>query len=203
MLFQNELVSKRGVSGVPTPARFLFGRLVLAKPRSKRPSWFAGPNVTRFAAVHPQPTKGLGDESPYDSDPYAIAPHRHGYAIADAAANSVLWLSPSGSLSLIARLPAVKAVGGLTAITDLAFDRQGRLLILEYNTGGLLAPPSTPGALVRVSKSGQVTTLPIKGLHSPTGLAVGTGGAVYISNNGTSSVTSSPPGEVLKITGLN
>jgi hypothetical protein len=102
----------------------------------------------------------------------------------------------------------VAAVTGLSAVTDVAFDHEGRLLVLEYNTGGLLAPETTPGALRRVELHGRsapvVTTLPVSGLFSPTGLAVSPGrdDAVYISNHGTSPGTASPSGELLKITGL-
>ena len=43
---------------------------------------------------------------------------------------------------------------GLTSVTAIAFDRQGRLLATEFNTGGgLLSPPTVPGALVRISST--------------------------------------------------
>jgi sugar lactone lactonase YvrE len=93
---------------------------------------------------------------------------------------------------------------GLTAVTAIAFDSQGRLLATEYSTGGLLAPATVPGALVRVSADGQtVTTLPVPGLYQPTGVAVGPHGAIYVSNYGYSTATASHLGEVLKITGLS
>jgi hypothetical protein len=79
---------------------------------------------------------------------------------------------------------------GLTAVTAIAFDRHGRLLATEYSTGGLLSPPTTPGALVRISRNGHtVTTLPVAGLFQPTGLAVGSHGAVYVSNFGSSTAS--------------
>lgn len=94
---------------------------------------------------------------------------------------------------------------GLTTVTSIAFDRQGRLLATEFSTGGLLAPPTVPGALVRISNNGQtVTTLPVPGLYQPTGLAVTADGTVYVSNYGDSTtITSSHPGEIVKITGLS
>jgi streptogramin lyase len=93
---------------------------------------------------------------------------------------------------------------GLTSVTAIAFDRQGRLLATEFNTGGLLSPPTVPGALVRISDNGQtVTTLPVPGLYQPTGLAVSADGTVYVSNFGDSTITSSQPGEIVKITGLS
>jgi hypothetical protein len=102
----------------------------------------------------------------------------------------------------------VAAVTGLSAVTDVAFDHQGRLLVLEFNTGGLLAPETTPGALLRVALHGRrapvVTTLPVTGLFAPTGLAVSPGrdDTVYVANHGTSPGTATPSGELLKITGL-
>jgi hypothetical protein len=94
---------------------------------------------------------------------------------------------------------------GLTSVTAIAFDRQGRLLATEFNTGGLLSPPTVPGALVRISNNGQtVTTLPVPGLYQPTGIAVSCNGTVYVSNYGDSNtITSSHPGEIIKITGLS
>lgn len=93
---------------------------------------------------------------------------------------------------------------GLTTVTAIAFDRQGRLLATEFNIGGLLSPPTVPGALVRISDDGQtVTTLPVPGLFQPTGLAVSRDGTVYVSNYGDNTTTSSHPGEIVKITGLS
>jgi hypothetical protein len=93
---------------------------------------------------------------------------------------------------------------GLTSVTAIAFDRQGRLLATEFNTGGLLSPPTMPGALVRISDNGRtVTTLPVPGLYQPTGVAVNAHGTVYVSNYGDSTAASSQPGEVVKITGLS
>jgi hypothetical protein len=270
VLFQDLLVNADGTSGTPPPASTTFGKLQLVNPfRSTLGPTLA--NLAAFASANPQDPTTLGGlgETTYDSDPYDITPYRGGYAIADAAANAVLWLSPRGQLSLITRLPTkpetvppgvlgptavtidaqavptsiavgrdgalyvgtlrgvpslpgsadvyrvvpgrapVAAVTGLSAVTDIAFDHHGRLLVLEYNTGGLLAPESTPGALLRVQLHGRgapvVTTLPVSGLFSATGIAVSPGrdGAVYVANRGTSPGTATPSGELLKITGLD
>lgn len=91
---------------------------------------------------------------------------------------------------------------GLSAVTAIAFDSKGQLLATEYSSGGLLAAPKVPGALVRISANGKrVTTLPV-GLTEPTGIAVAPNGDVYVANYGTNAGTSKPSGEVLKITGL-
>jgi hypothetical protein len=94
---------------------------------------------------------------------------------------------------------------GLTAVTAIAFDRQGRLLATEFNTGGLLSPPTVPGALVRISRHGQtVRRLPVPGLYQPTGVAVSGAGMVYVSNYGDSNTSSAgQSGEIIKISGLS
>jgi hypothetical protein len=223
-------------------------------------------NLAAYAAVHPQPAWSLGTvpgEKAYDSDLFDVVAYHGGWVVADAAANSLLQVSASGQIHLLARFPAVTetapagvfgpnpvtvkaqavptsvAVGpdgalyvgllrgvpskpgtayiyrvvpghqakiwarGLTAVTAIAFNRHGRLLATEFSTAGLLSPPTVPGALVRISNHGHtVTKLPVAGLFQPTGLAVGSGGGIYVSNYGDSLATAAHPGEILKITGL-
>ena len=78
--------------------------------------------------------------------------------------------------------PTVYATG-LTAVTSLAFDGPV-LLATEFSTGGLLAPPTVPGALVAIAPSGAVTTLPLAGLVDPTGIVVTPDGEVFVANHG-------------------
>jgi hypothetical protein len=236
------------------PGADSFGKLVTAGAYSHRSTWNLGPDLAAFALEHPQSNVGLG-ESPTDSDPYDIIPYKGGLAIADAAANDVLWLSPKGKLSILGRLPSrtesVPAgvlgpnpvtlqaqfvptslavgkdgalyVGGLrgvpslpgtasvyrirpghapklyasgfSAITDIAFDNQGRLMVLEFSTGGLLAPPTVPGALIRINYNHSRTTVLGHGLFQPTGLVVAKDGSIYIANHG----VSTGGGEIVKI----
>ena len=262
VVMQDLLVNSQGGNALPKPAGYLFGQLLI------RSGWRVSTvNLARYAATHPQPAWSLGTvpgEKAYDSDPYDVIAYHGGWVVADAAANSLLQVSPSGQIRMLARFPAFSevapagvlgpspvtvkaqavptsiAVGpdgalyvgllrgvpsdpgtafiyrvvpghqptiwarGLTAVTAIAFDRHGRLLATEYSTGGLLAPPTTPGALVRISNHGHtVTTLPVTGLFQPTGLAVGSNGVVYVSNYGDSVATAAHPGEILKITGLS
>jgi hypothetical protein len=258
VVMQDVLVNSHGGNALPKPAGKLFGKLIQGSMTV---------NLAAYAAAHPQPAWSLGTvpgEKAYDSDPYDVVAYHGGWVVADAAANSLLQVSPSGQIHLLARFPArsevapagvfgpspvrVKAqavptsiavgpdgalyVGllrgvpsdpgtayiyrvvpghqpqiwarGLTAVTAIAFDRQGRLLATEYSTAGLLAPPTVPGALVRISHHGHtVTTLPVTGLFQPTGLAVAANGTVYVSNHGDSTATAAHPGEILKITGLS
>jgi hypothetical protein len=256
VLIQDVAGNPDGTTSVQGPGAQAFGKLVLARPLAASSGWTFAADIAAFAAANPQDPATLGGlpglETPYESNPYDIIPFRGGYAIADAAANDVLWLSPRGSLSVLGRLPTtpmpfngttvdaqavptslaigpdgalyvgtaigvpslpgtaavyrlmpghapIVAASGLTAVTSIAFDHRGNLLALEFNTGGLLAPPSTPGALVRVNlAAGTSTTLPVS-LPEPTGLLVGPGGSVYVATNGNAGAGA---GQVLKISGL-
>jgi hypothetical protein len=210
------------------------GRLIAAAPNSASSTWTVGANFAAYAAANPQSASSLGTgpgESATDSDPYAVTPYNGGFAVADAAANALRFVSASGVISTLASFPAQAgtsaqavptsvAVGpdgalyvgelvgapspagsavvyrvvpgsaptvfatGFSAITDLAFDRSGRLIVLEYNVNGLLDQTGASGAVIRVASDGTRTTLASTGLIEPTGLAVGTDGSIYVSNNG-------------------
>jgi hypothetical protein len=67
-------------------------------------------NLAAYAAAHPQPAWSVGTvpgEKAYDSDPYDVIAYHGGWVVADAAANSLLQVSPSGHVRLLARFPAV------------------------------------------------------------------------------------------------
>ena len=90
--------------------------------------------------------------------------------------------------------PTVYATG-FTNIIDVAFDAQGRLLVLEVFANGLLSG-NPAGALKRVGADGTTTPLLTTGLVTPTSMAVASSGAVYIANKATAVGT----GEVIKFT---
>jgi hypothetical protein len=87
--------------------------------------------------------------------------------------------------------------GGFTNIIDIAFDKRGRLYVLEIATGGLLNTPEDElpvGRLVRVNKNGSRKTLASEGLAAQGGFVLGHG-AAYITNNS----ILSDAGQVVKV----
>jgi hypothetical protein len=86
---------------------------------------------------------------------------------------------------------------GFTNIIDIAFDKRGRLYVLEIATEGLLNTPEgelPAGRLVRVNRDGSRTTLASEGLAAPGGFVLGHG-AAYITNNS----ILSDAGQVVKV----
>jgi sugar lactone lactonase YvrE len=93
--------------------------------------------------------------------------------------------------------PEVHA-GGFTAIVDVAFGPDGSLYVLEIAKNGLLAAfiaGDWTGALIRVAPDGTRTEIAPGSLFAPGGVAVGSDGALYVSNNSIFSGT----GQVLRI----
>jgi hypothetical protein len=86
---------------------------------------------------------------------------------------------------------------GFTNVIDIAFDHQGRLLVLEISKNGLGpgSPDPTTGALIRVNHDSTRDELASDGLFLPTGLTVGPKGEIYISNCG----VCAGGGEVIRI----
>jgi hypothetical protein len=91
------------------------------------------------------------------------------------------------------KVPTVYA-SGFTNIIDIAFDKRGRLVVLEMFTNGLLSGDPT-GALWLVNRNGSRTLVARDGLVTPAGVAIGPDGAYYVTNKG----TLVDQGEVLRI----
>jgi hypothetical protein len=248
------------------PAAALLGDLVKYGPFGNgtgRVEAAFGPFEAANNPDHGEETAVQFGEPAIDSDPYSFVPYRDGYAVADAAGDDLLYVSPWGHISVLAVFPTIPetaapgslgpdqtspepvdaqpvptsvAVGpdgalyvgelggdpfnpgtesiyrvvpgqsptvvasGLTAVSDIAFDHQGRLLALEIDQAGLNDPAlasgglPTPGAIIRLGPGGQQTTVASTGLEFPIGLAVGPGNVVYVSNFGVVSATGGPGG---------
>jgi sugar lactone lactonase YvrE len=92
---------------------------------------------------------------------------------------------------------------GFTQITDLTFDKEGNLLVLQFSdesqlTGGDLG--SLPGSLIRVAPDGTRTTLVAagEGLESAYGVVVGPDGQIYVTNRG----VGPEAGSVVRVDGI-
>jgi hypothetical protein len=79
-------------------------------------------------------------------------------------------------------MPEVYA-DGFTNVIDLAFARDGSLLVLEMAKNSL-ASGDPAGALIRLAPDGSRETVLDDGLVSPAAVVVGRDGAIYISNHG-------------------
>ena len=87
---------------------------------------------------------------------------------------------------------------GFTGIIDIVFGPDGALYVLEIARNGLLAAFGSAdwtGALIRVAPDGVRTEIANAGLFAPGGVALGSDGAFYVTNNSIFSGT----GEVLRI----
>jgi sugar lactone lactonase YvrE len=69
---------------------------------------------------------------------------------------------------------------GFSAITDVAFGKDGSLYVLELTTDPSTFAPT--GAIVRVKPDGSRSTIGKRVLHYPGGLAIGADGSIYVSN---------------------
>jgi hypothetical protein len=266
VLFQNTDIDPTTGQETFGPAAALLGDLVKYGPfgnGSGRVEAAFGPFEAANNPDHGEGTAVQFGEPAIDSDPYSFVPYRGGFAVADAAGDDLLYVSPWGSISVLAVFPTIPetappgdlgpsqttpqpvdaqpvptsvAIGpdgalyvgelggdpfnagsesiyrvvpgqpptvvasGLTTVSDIAFDHQGRLLALEIDQAGLNDPAlasgglPTPGAIIRVGPGGQETTVASTGLEFPTGLAVGPGNVAYVSNFGVVSATGGPGG---------
>lgn len=103
------------------------------------------------------------------------------------AGSQKIWrVSPRGRLTEIAT--------GFTMVLGLAFDRCGRLYVLETSTLDGFPTPNT-GRITRLDRRGGRTTI-AENLFFPTAMTFGPDGALYVSNLGFGPPL---PGEVLRI----
>jgi hypothetical protein len=114
------------------------GRLITAVPGPSSTAANATSEVdlAAFQAQNPNKNNGGGmGEDAVDSDPYDVLPYQGGLAVADAAANDILWVSPTNQVSVLANLPTVPVPasdGGGTAQpvpTSLAVGPDGALYV--------------------------------------------------------------------------
>jgi hypothetical protein len=106
ILLQNGSINARGQNDLGRDG-LTAGDLIASLPGKVRPKVIA--NLTAYEVAH-NPDHGAGPglrfgDPPIDSDPYAFVAYRGGFAVADAAANDLLWIGPRGTISLLAVFP--------------------------------------------------------------------------------------------------
>lgn len=109
-------------------------------------------------------------------DPNVYVGQLTGFPFPPGAAN-VWGIRPDGSTFVYA--------SGFTNIIDIAWGPKGSLYVLEITANGLLSDDPT-GALVKVWPNGDRKVVASDGLITPTAVAIGKDGSVYVSNYGTS-----------------
>jgi hypothetical protein len=130
VLLQNGSIDSKGRNNLGRAGRYA-GDLIVSPPGKARPHVLA--DFGAYEAAH-NPDHGAGPGArfgnpPIDSDPYAFTVFRGGFAVADAAGNDLLWVSPTGKVSVLAVFPTqtvrltkavakqIGAPAGMTSIT--------------------------------------------------------------------------------------
>ncbi|MGZ3583789.1 MAG: ScyD/ScyE family protein [Ktedonobacterales bacterium] len=89
--------------------------------------------------------------------------------------SNIYKVTPNGHISVFVR--------GLTTVLGVAFDRQGRMYVLETTTVSGQGPTPGTGAVVRISQSGARETI-ASGLTFPSAMTFGPDGKLYVSTFG-------------------
>ena len=133
-------------------------------------------NFAAYAAAHPQGSSSLGTEageSATDSDPYAVTPYNGGFAVADAAANDLLWVSPTGAISQLASFPAQTGTGAQAVPTSVAVGPDGALYVGELV--GAAVDAAGTAVVYRVVPGQRPRCTPAASAPSPTWPSTATG----------------------------
>ena len=106
VLLQNGTIDSRGVNSLGPDGATAGDLISTPAGRARAAVVF---NFAAFEAAN-NPDRGRGPGArfgspPIDSDPYALASYRGGFAVADAAGNDLLWIRPNGKVSLLAVFP--------------------------------------------------------------------------------------------------
>lgn len=100
----------------------------------------------------------------------------HPFPIVEGSSN-IYKITPGGDVQVWE--------SGFTTVLGVAFDRRGRLYVLENTTGNNIPPLPTPGTgkIIRVNRNGSRETI-ASGLSLPTAMTFGPDQKLYVSNVG-------------------
>lgn len=125
------------------------------------------------------------DGKPLESVPSAIAKGPDGAFYISEYSGEPTQLGKARIWRMAPGRKPVVVTSGFTGVIDLAFDRQGRMLVLELAEKGFDSPDRT-GRLLRVERDGRRTVLAREGLEHPGGVTVAPNGDIYLTNRTTS-----------------
>jgi len=133
-------------------------------------------------------------ESAYFAEPWAAAPYLEGYAVTDAGANVVRYVTSERVYTLAGTGKGGNADGSSQRAsfdrpTGLAADEKGNLYVADTNNGSIR----------RIDNKGRVTTY-ASGLAEPTGLCW-QGGTLYVAETGKSRIVKISSGSVQTVAG--
>ena len=106
VLLQDATIDARGANSLG-PDGAVAGDLISSPPGRASPAVIV--NLAAFEAAR-NPDRGAGSNArvgspPLDSNPYAFAEYRGGFAVVDAGGNDLLWIGPKGGVSVLAVFP--------------------------------------------------------------------------------------------------
>ncbi len=198
---QDELVNSDGTNGLTGAAAREFGTLRIGA--------FESIDIAGFASANPQTAATLGGlpgETTYDSDPFDVISYHGGFAVADAAANSLLWVGPLGGVRLLARFPteAETAPAGVLGPNPVTIDAQAVPTSIAVGPDGALyvgvlrGVPSLPGtAQIYRVVPGQAPTVWASGLTTVTGIGFNSAGELFATEYNTGGLLSQAAGGAL------
>ncbi|MBC8101953.1 MAG: ScyD/ScyE family protein [Cytophagales bacterium] len=160
----------------------------------------AGGTVSTLSVLAPRPNPLPFGPPVYQSVPtgIALAPDGSSYFTEltgvpfPAGAANIYRFDPLTNVTSV-------AYTGFTNLLDLAFAPDGSLYALQLTTNGLASQTGPgPGVLTKIGTDGSRTNIsgPTENLFFPTAIAVGSDGAIYVSNQG----NFAGAGQVVRIT---
>jgi hypothetical protein len=203
VLYQDNLVNKDGSTSLAGAAKSVFGTFQVGGGHSV--------NLAKYAAAHPQNAATLGGtpgETTYDSDPYSVTAYRAGFAITDAAQNSLVYVTKPGKITFLARFPthAESAPAGVLGPQPVTVNAQAVPTSVAVGPDGALyvgllrGVPSTPGTadIYRVVP-GHAPTIWASGLTAVTSIAFDAKGRLLATELSTGGLLSGAPGALVRI----